>query len=130
MGFHLDQKDKGKEIIKFQKAVEIIQQRYSNSDVIIFADLNIGSKSKKILTLKEDLLKQNVNMYVPQNATRRGYTNQKDSVIDYMLYNNKVARENKIDFKIISGKGISDHNPLQISIEFKEPIRKFQKNSI
>jgi hypothetical protein len=56
--------------------------------VCIYADLNLHPEEKVFKSLYESLSKEGLEIAVPKQATRRGYSKQADTTIDYFILNN------------------------------------------
>lgn len=69
---------------------------------------------------------------IPPKPTRNGYTNQKHTIIDYIIQNNKMLNESKVSLDIIkSKKEFSDHNAIEVNYSFEDKtIRKIQKTRL
>ena len=62
IGFHLNQKKTAEELTRLEILLSEINSKYEHSDVVIFADLNVDSSSKKFSKFKDKLLQSNIKI--------------------------------------------------------------------
>ena len=73
MGFHLNQKKTQEELVRLEILLSEINQRYEESDVIVYADLNVNTYSNKFNKFKDKISISNFKIFSTSQPTRKGY---------------------------------------------------------
>jgi hypothetical protein len=90
----------------------MLKSRYPETDMVIFADLNVDfeySQGKKFF----DKLDHN-SWYplFPSTPTRAGAGQQRDSKIDYFITSKRLAQDSSLSLAVRPFGFQSDHSPL------------------
>ena len=76
-------------------------------------DLNCEIQSKRVISFLEDIQKKGSNSFQSLNWTRKGYSDQKNSNIDIILYKNLPKEEIQCQF-LPHNPYLSDHVPIAV----------------
>ena len=71
LGFHLDQMKTQEELTKLEIILKELNEKYEDSDLIAFADLNVDINSTKFEKLKKNLKLHNLHILTLQNLLER-----------------------------------------------------------
>ena len=72
LGFHLNQMKTQEELTKLEIILKELYEKYEDSDLIAFADLNLDINSTKFEKLKKNLKLHNLHILNTPKPTRKG----------------------------------------------------------